>query len=46
MLLREVQIRDYKGAALMIDALPMPKPCSAIEVTTPTGSAPLSPTAR
>jgi len=32
-------VSDYKGAALMLDALPAPKRCSVTEATIPTGSA-------
>lgn len=35
----EGQVSDYKGAALMLDALPAPKRCSVTEATIPTGSA-------
>lgn len=38
MMLSEGQMSDYKGAALMIDALPRARSCSATEATTPTGS--------
>lgn len=42
MLLSVGQVSDYKGAALMIDALPKQRHCSETEVMTPTGSAPPS----
>ena len=45
MLLSEGQMSDYKGAALMIDALPKPASFSATRAMTPTGSARLSPNA-
>jgi hypothetical protein len=41
MRLSEGQMSDYKGAALMIDALPRAKTLLADRATMPTGSAPL-----
>ena len=46
MLLSEGQMSDYKGAALMLDALPPRQAsCSATKAMTPTGSARRSPSA-
>jgi hypothetical protein len=39
MMLSEGQMSDYKGAALMVDALRTPKPYRATAVTMPLGSA-------
>ena len=40
MLLSEGQISDYKGAALMLSAMPKAKQLLADKGSTPTGSAP------
>jgi hypothetical protein len=45
MLLSEGQMSDFKGAALMLPALPKARELLADKATTPIGSAPLSPSA-